>query len=50
MLGVRDLTGTNAERRISEVLAMGASATRTYSLKDTTTRMNNSNARHYTSA
>lgn len=27
MLGKRDLTGTNAERRIKEVLAMGQRAT-----------------------
>ena len=36
ILGERDLTGTNAERRIKEVMAMGSAATVTYSLKDTT--------------
>ena len=36
ILGERDLTGTNAERRIKEVIAMGSKATVTYTLKDTT--------------
>ena len=36
LLGEMDLSGTNAERRIKEVLAMGSKATQTYSLKDTT--------------
>ena len=47
LLGVRDLSGTNAERRIKEVLAMDQRATQTYSLKDSTKR-NNGNAHRYT--
>ena len=47
MLGTSDLTGTNAERRIKEVLAMGSGATQTYSLKDST-KKNNANAHRYT--
>ena len=47
MLGVKDLSGTNAERRIKEVLAMDQRATQTYSLKDSTKR-NNANAHRYT--
>ena len=46
MLGVKDLTGTNAERRVKEVIAKGASATLTYTLKDSTKRYN-SNANKY---
>lgn len=48
MLGKRDLTGTNAERRIKEVLSMGQKATQTYSLKDSTKR-NNANVHRYSS-
>ena len=33
LLGMRDLTGTNAERRIQEVLSMGKSATSVYDHK-----------------
>ena len=47
LLGIRDLTGTNAERRIREVLAMDAKATQTYNLKASTKR-NNANAHRYT--
>ena len=47
LLGVSDLTGTNAERRIGEVLAMDKSSTQTYSLKDTT-RSLNGNINRYT--
>lgn len=47
LLGVRDLTGTNAERRIREVLAMGQESTQTYTLKESTKKMN-PNARRYT--
>jgi hypothetical protein len=47
MLGVKDLTGTNAERRIKEVIAKGSSATLTYTLKDST-KQYNSNAKIYT--
>ena len=47
MLGKNDLTGTNAERRIKEVLAMGHSATKTYSLKEST-KKTNANEHRYT--
>ena len=47
LLGVKDLTGTNAERRIQEVLAMGTKATETYTLKESTRRLN-ANAHRYT--
>ena len=47
LLGETDLTGTNAERRIKEVIAKGAGATVTYQLKDTT-RQFNRNANFYT--
>ena len=47
LLGKRDLTGTNAERRIKEVIAMGAKATQTYTLKDST-KKNNANVHRYT--
>ena len=46
-LGEVDLTGTNAERRVKEVIAMGAQATVTYQLKDTTRKCNN-NIKMYT--
>ena len=49
MLGRRDLEGTNAERRIKEVLSMGAKATETYALKDSTRRQN-ANLHRYTEA
>jgi hypothetical protein len=35
MLGVDDVSGTNAERRVREVLAKGKEATKTYKLKST---------------
>lgn len=38
LLNEKDLTDSNAHRRIKDVLAMGKSATVTYSLKDTTTK------------
>lgn len=47
LLGIRDLTGTNAERRIREVLAMDKASTQTYTLKEST-RRNNANAHRYT--
>ena len=47
ILNVNDLSGTNAERRVKEVIAKGASATVTYTLKDTTRRYNG-NAGIYT--
>ena len=49
ILGIKDLEGTNAARRIDEVLAMGKQATQTYSLKDSTMK-NNANAFRYTDA
>ena len=39
-LGEVDIRGTNAERRVKEVIAMGAQATVTYQLKDTTKKYN----------
>jgi hypothetical protein len=40
-LGVKDLTGTNAERRVKEVIALGHEATQgTYKLKSTTSKFN----------
>ena len=33
LLGQKDLAGTNAERRIKEVMAQGHSATKVYDLK-----------------
>lgn len=47
ILGERDLTGTNAERRIKEVISMGSGATVTYTLKDTTRQIANKNAHRY---
>jgi len=49
LLGKRDLTGTNAERRIKEVMALGQEATQIYTLKESTKR-NNANAHRYTDA
>ena len=46
MLNTNDLEGSNAERRIKEVISMGAKATETYQLKDTTRKFNN-NAKLY---
>ena len=40
LLGQYDLTNTNAERRIQEVLGLGSKATVMYSLKDTTKKKN----------
>jgi hypothetical protein len=40
--GLNDLTGTNAERRVNEVIAKGHKATQTYDLKDSTKRFNSS--------
>ena len=47
LLGKADLTNTNAERRIKEVLAMGAEATQAYALKSST-KMKNANVHRYT--
>ena len=40
ILGEKDLTGTNAERRIDQVVAMGKKATISYNLKPTTGQLN----------
>ena len=40
ILEEKDLTGTNAERRIDQMVAMGAKATVTYNLKATTGKFN----------
>ena len=34
IFGIKDLAGTNAERRIKEVLAMGHDATKSYPVKE----------------
>ena len=47
ILGKKDLTGTNAERRIKEIIAMDKRVTETYKLKDST-RRKNPNAYRYT--
>ena len=47
LLDLPDLSGTNAERRVKEVLALGRQATKIYSLKDNTERMN-ANTKRYT--
>lgn len=44
-----DITGTNGERRVQEVLAKGQAATQTYELKDTSKKFNNS-MQYYTDA
>ena len=49
VLGLNDLQGTNAERRIKDVLAKGTKATETYSLKDTSKKYNSS-LHYYTDA
>ena len=40
IIGVNDLTGTNADRRIDDVIAKGSKATQTYSLKSNTGKFN----------
>lgn len=40
ILGVKSLKGTNAERRIDEIVAMGKSASISYNLKATTGQLN----------
>jgi len=49
LTGLKDLDGTNAERRVKEVMAKGHAAAQTYALKETTKRVN-SQAIHYTQA
>ena len=47
LLGVDDLTGTNAERRIKEVISMGHKATQgTYQLKQSTLKFNSQEKRY----
>jgi len=41
LLGVEDLTGTAAEKRIDEVLARGHEITQVYKLKSTDNKFNN---------
>ena len=49
-LGMKDITGTNAERRIKEVIQLGHKATQsTYKLKTTTFKFN-AQAKRYTDA
>ena len=48
-IGLRDISGTNAERRIKEVIAKGQKATQTYDLKDTSKKFNSAQ-RYYTDA
>lgn len=47
LLNVTDIDGTNAERRVQEVLAKGKDATVLYQLKDNT-RSLNTNVKRYT--
>lgn len=47
ILGIQDLNGTNAERRIKEVIEMDKKVTETYQLKEST-RRKNPNAYRYT--
>ena len=47
MLGMENIDGTNVERRIDEVVAMGSKASQTYVLKATTGQFN-MNAQRYT--
>ena len=46
LIGKRDISGTNAERRVKEVIAKGSKATVTYDLKEGTKKFN-SNAKRY---
>ena len=46
-LGVQDITGTNAERRVKEVIAKGHGATaKTYRTKTTTLKFNSQGKRY----
>jgi len=45
LLNEKDLEGSNAQRRVREVIAMGRSATVTYSLKDTTTKFDSNRSK-----
>ena len=46
LLGIDDLTGTNAERRVKEVINLGHQATQTYKLKQSTLRFNSQGKRY----
>lgn len=49
LLGERSLEGTNAERRVAEVLQLGTKATQTYNLKESTRKLD-ANRHRYTEA
>lgn len=46
LLDLDDLTGTNAQRRVDEVIGMGAAASSTYKLKSTTGKFNVARAKY----
>ena len=46
LVGRRDLSGTNAERRVKDQIQKGANAIKTYDLKEGTLKFN-SNAKRY---
>ena len=46
LLNEKDIRGSNAERRVKDVLAMGRSATVTYALKDTTTKFDGNKSKY----
>ena len=46
LLGIDDLNGTNAERRVKEVINLGHQATQTYKLKQSTLRFNSQGKRY----
>ena len=46
LLGQKDLSGTNAERRVKEVIAKGSAATQVYDLKEGTKKFN-ANGKRY---
>lgn len=47
LLNVTDISGTNAERRVKEVIAKGKDATLVYSIKDNTRQLG-TNKKRYT--
>ena len=49
IVGLDDISGTNAERRVKEVLAKGQKSTQTYDLKDSSKKFNSS-MKYYTEA
>ena len=46
LIGVNDVTGTNAERRVKEVINLDKASTQTYTLKDTTLKFNAQSKRY----